>query len=159
MKKKKSGKQPVKIGRPTKYRDEFPDMLEKHMAKGLSIEAFAGVISISKDTIYRWVDEKKGHKAFSDAFKRGKAKTILYWESFVKKAAKGQRMQMKDEKTGEPIFDEKGNPVYLKPNVPLLIFVLKNQIGWEDKVTIKEKTETRKSFKLNYSLDKKPKED
>lgn len=65
------------VGRPSKYKKEFCEMLINHMKQGLSFESFGGVIGVAKDTLYQWV---KKHKEFSDAKKIGTSFTILYWE-------------------------------------------------------------------------------
>jgi hypothetical protein len=52
-------------------------MLIEHMASGLSIESFAGVINCSIDSLYEWV---KVHSNFSEAKKRGTAQSLLYYE-------------------------------------------------------------------------------
>ena len=53
-------------------------MLVDHMSKGLSIESFAGVISVNIDTLYEWV---KVHHEFSEAKKIGTAKSLLKFEA------------------------------------------------------------------------------
>lgn len=65
-------------GRPTKYRGEYCQMLIDHMGKqGLSFESFAGVIGVTRDTLYQW--ERK-YKAFSDAKRHGLDANLLFWE-------------------------------------------------------------------------------
>lgn len=67
----------AKKGRPTKYKEEYCDLLVKHMSEGLSLESFAGLIGHHKQTIYEWI---RDHKSFGDAFGRGKSLSLLYWE-------------------------------------------------------------------------------
>lgn len=64
-------------GRPTKYKEEYCDMLIDHMAEGYSFETFGAVVDVCKDTLYEWV---KVHEEFSDAFKRAKLKCQMTWE-------------------------------------------------------------------------------
>ena len=59
----------TKAGRPTKYRKEYPELLESVLSKGLFNQTFCAEIGISEDTFYAWV---KKHKPFSEALKRGK---------------------------------------------------------------------------------------
>lgn len=65
------------FGRPTKYKKEYCDMLVEHLSNGLSYEAFAGLIRVSKDTLYEW---EKEHKDFSDAKEVGTSAGQLFWE-------------------------------------------------------------------------------
>jgi hypothetical protein len=65
------------VGRPSLYKPEYCEMLIEHMGEGLSFESFAAIINVSRSTLYEW---DKGHEEFSDAFKRGVDKSLLYWE-------------------------------------------------------------------------------
>lgn len=65
------------IGRPTKFKDEYCEMLVNHMSQGLSSSSFAGVIGVSIERISDW---KERISAFREAFKRGEGLRILYWE-------------------------------------------------------------------------------
>ena len=64
-------------GRPTSYKPEYCDMLIRHMRSGLSFESFAGVVGVSKQTIYDW---EKVNPEFLDAKKKGAALSNLFWE-------------------------------------------------------------------------------
>lgn len=80
-------------------------MLVDHMGEGLSMEAFAGVAGVSKDTLYDWL---KKYEDFRQAYKIGRAKNQLWWEK------KG--------------MDTK------KPLAPAVyIFNMKNRFDWTDK--------------------------
>lgn len=71
-------------GRPSKYDPAFCEVVEESLAKGLSLEACAGVIGIARDTIYDW---RAKHPEFSDAVRVGQAKSILFWEQRLLKVA------------------------------------------------------------------------
>jgi hypothetical protein len=62
---------------PAKYEPRFCQLLIEHMSEGLSIEAFAGVIRVHKDTIYEWA---KVHPEFKEAKAIGEGASRLYWE-------------------------------------------------------------------------------
>lgn len=64
-------------GRPSKYKEEFCELLVEHMAKGRSFESFAAVADVDRDTLYEWA---KVHESFSDAKGRGQAKSLFHWE-------------------------------------------------------------------------------
>ena len=78
MSKKKQ--EPI-LGRPTKYKEEYDQMLIDHMAEGFTFEAFAGVVSVDRDTIYHWCSI---HQTFSDAKKIGRSKQLLSDERVLK---------------------------------------------------------------------------
>ena len=98
-----------KVGRPSKYKEEYCDRLIKHMEAGLSIEAFAGEIRVTKDTIYGWV---KKHPEFSDAKKIGEGLATMFWEKLTVMIATGKIQGA---------------------NAAITIFALKNRLGWRDK--------------------------
>ena len=52
-------------------------MLVEHMSKGFSVESFAAKIDCSIDSIYEWA---KVHPNFSEAKKRGTAKSMYWFE-------------------------------------------------------------------------------
>lgn len=67
-----------KMGRPRKpFLQEYIPLLENHMAEGLSLESFAAIVHVCKDTVYLWMSE---HQDFFDAAQRGREKCRLYWE-------------------------------------------------------------------------------
>lgn len=65
-----------KLGRPTKYKKAYCQMLIDHMAEGLSYESFSGVINVSPRTIYGW----ESNKAFMQAKEEAFGKSRLFWE-------------------------------------------------------------------------------
>ena len=64
------------MGRPSKYKEEYCDMLIKHLAKGYPIETFAAEINVNPDTIYEWANR---HPEFSEAKKIGLAHCIKFY--------------------------------------------------------------------------------
>jgi hypothetical protein len=73
-------------GRPSEYRPEYCQAIIDAMAEGISLTAFAGVIGVSKDTVYEWI---KRHSDFSDAWSRAKPKRVLHLERKLLRARKG----------------------------------------------------------------------
>ena len=96
-------------GRPTKYKEEYCQMLIDHMEKGFSFNSFAGIIRVNTDTLAEW---RNKHKSFSDAQKLGRALSSLFWEKMGMAGAAGR----------VPGF-----------NAATWIFNMKNRFGWKDK--------------------------
>jgi len=65
------------LGRPTKYKPEYCQMLIDHMSEGYSFESFGGIIEVAEDTLYEWA---KVHEDFSDSKKIGTQKSMVWWE-------------------------------------------------------------------------------
>ena len=94
---KKSGR-----GRPTDYRPEMCANVVALGAEGKSLTQIACALDISRETMYRWIEEIP---AFSDAISKSLAKAQAEWER------KGD-----DLVTGE-----------LKGSAPVYIFLMKNR--------------------------------
>lgn len=115
------------VGRPSLYKPEYCDLLIKHMESGLSFDTFAAVVGTCKDTCYEWV---KVHSEFSDAKKRGTALRNLLVEKALVKA------------TLTPSF---------KVNTPLLIFWVKNTLGWKEQTELSGNESA--PIKLKYNIE------
>lgn len=75
-------------GRPSEYKGtETCEIAYKTLCEGLSIEAAAGRLGITRDTIYRWIDK---HKEFSDTIQRGLMKRLEFWETLGRNGAAGK---------------------------------------------------------------------
>lgn len=117
-----------KLGRPSKYKKEYCDMLKAHMAQGLSYESFAAMLETHRDTLYEW---EKVHSDFSDAKKIGKEKMLLLFEKMGVQAMAGKIKGF---------------------NASTYIFTMKNKCGWSDK-SEKEITAEKENLKLIYNLN------
>lgn len=104
------------VGRPSKYKPEYCQMIIDHMAEGASMTSFAAEIDVARSTLNEWVEE---HPDFSEAVKKGKAKCAAWWE----------RVGRKNAITGDG-------------NATLVIFGLKNMGAedWRDKQEIDHTT-------------------
>lgn len=107
-------KTPRKRGRPTKFKEEFCDMLVEHMAEGYSYESFAGVISVTRSRLYVW---EKEYPIFKDAKFLGREKCLLFWERIGRAGAMGEIKGF---------------------NCATWIFQMKNRFQWRNEVTIHE---------------------
>lgn len=76
-----------KIGRPTKYAEEFCQKLIDHMSEGFTYEAFAGKVAVNLDTLYQW---EKDYPSFSEAKKIGRAAQQSANEKLIQDIAKGK---------------------------------------------------------------------
>lgn len=122
------------IGRPTRYKKEFCEQLINHMAQGLSFDTFAGVVGVSRDSLYEWA---KKFKEFSDAKGIATAKRNLLVERIFTSMAMG--LEVRNHK-GEII----------KPRETPVIYWTKNTLGWSDKV--EHAGDEAKPITLNYKI-------
>lgn len=67
----------ARVGRPTKYKRAYCQMVIDHMEQGFSFESFAGLIGTHKQTIYDW---RNTHPEFSDSVKIAFEKCRVWWE-------------------------------------------------------------------------------
>lgn len=67
------------MGRPSKYKPEFCELLLEHGERGMSFESFAGhpQVRVNIDTLYQW---EKVHPEFSEAKGIFKAISLYHWE-------------------------------------------------------------------------------
>lgn len=70
------------VGRPTKYKPEYCQMLIDHMSEGYSFESFGGIIEVDETTLYEWV---KVHQEFSHSKSIGTQKCMNWWEQVGRK--------------------------------------------------------------------------
>jgi len=110
----------TKKGRPSLYDPKYCKEIIVWMARGFSIKSFAGKIGVDESTIYSWIDK---HKELNQSIKRGRAKSVLYWEQIGMLGMMGKI----------PNF-----------NATIWIFNMKNRLGWSDKLSVDIETETEK---------------
>lgn len=61
----------------SKYRPEFPRLLEMHLSQGWSLGSFGGVVNVNNQTLYAWVRNFKEFKDVADKYnKLRKIKTL-----------------------------------------------------------------------------------
>lgn len=112
-------KKPKKVGRPTKYKPEYCQMLIAHMNKGLSFESFAGVIDTTKKTLYSWTEE---YQEFLNAKEIGTEKSRIFWENL----GVNHIINRSDS-------EFQGGSSSRSLNASVWIFNMKNRFGWRDK--------------------------
>lgn len=111
------------FGRPSLYESEYATMLVDHMAEGLSFESFGGRISVSRATLYTWLDL---HPDFLDAKSIGESKSREWWER------KGQE-GLFAETIREKGPDGTTTTVTRSINASIWVFSMKNRFKWRDK--------------------------
>ncbi len=65
-----------RVGRPSKYKEEYCDMLIEHMARGNPLESFAAKIHVEIKTLNNWMNE---HDEFLLAKRLGEPKWFAWW--------------------------------------------------------------------------------
>ena len=65
------------VGGPTKYKPEYCERVQKHMAKGYSFESFAAGIDVDRQTLYDWYAV---YPDFKKAKARGDEKSLIALE-------------------------------------------------------------------------------
>lgn len=121
------------VGQPTKYKEEYAEKLLKHMARGLTFEAFASKINVERKTLYNWCTK---YPEFQRAKDIGVEKSRYRLELNLLKTCE----------TG-------------KGNVIGQIFMLKNRFpqDWRDRKEIvqeKEATEDVSTLSIEEKLEK-----
>ena len=66
---KKRRRKPRAIGRPTEYRENYPEQAFKQCLNGSTDAELAVFFDVNEDTIHEW---KKKHPEFSESLRRGK---------------------------------------------------------------------------------------
>ncbi len=129
-----------KVGRPSKYDPKFCEMLIEHMTQGLSYEAFAGFIGVSKQTLYTW---EQNNPEFLDSKKIAVEKSRLWWEQ------QGQDgLWAISEKNAD------GTHVTKSINAAMWIFNMRNRFGWNaDRAAINTSLEEGKDGKPKLVID------
>lgn len=74
-----------KRGRPTKYNSNMDHIIIAAGKQGLSKEAICGLLDITYDTMWRWMnkDSPTYQKSFSDAIQAAHAYSRLYYEELM----------------------------------------------------------------------------
>lgn len=112
-------------GRPPKYKKAYCSQLIDFMEKGYSLEAFAGKISVGRQTLYDWL---KAYPEFAEAYKIAKAKCQITWEEIGLNGAKGGDF-----------------------SAPAWIFNMKNRFMWRDKQEIDHTQTGELKLKIDFS--------
>lgn len=126
-----------KGGYPTKYKPEYCQQVIDYMSEGRTFQAFAGFISVNRDTLYKWIEK---HPEFAEAKKLAEDKCVQWWVNEAIRHANGLGPQVLEKEVHKTVF-EKGQPhevverTYSTPKgaTTMVIFALKNIAKWRDR--------------------------
>lgn len=140
------------MARPTSYKSEYCDLLIKHMAKGLSFEAFAGRVGVSRRVLYDWL---KAHEEFLHAREVGEARSLLVWERVGIKYILNQS----ESETTRTIDETTSKSVSRSLNAAVWRMNMQNRFAWRvgDKEAAKP-TENELASLTDAELDQKIKQ-
>jgi hypothetical protein len=113
-------------GRMSEYKEEYPAMLFKHMAEGLSFESFGGVIRAGRETLYRWANK---YPPFRHAKSDGEAALQLYYERVGRAGTTTGKLQVKDSDG-----NVKSEKMHFSPST--WKFMMQARFGWKEHVKI-----------------------
>jgi hypothetical protein len=100
-------------GAPTKYKDEYCDLIVSMAKEGASFTEFRAAIGgVTRQTLHNW---KEAHDDFLDAYTRAEVEGEAYWE----------RQMRKDLMYNKEV------------NSPLVKLYFANRFGWSDKTETK----------------------
>jgi len=111
--------------RPTKYKEEYADIVMNLMYEGASIVEVCHELKICKQTFYNWCKE---HDMFLDSKKRGVDFSEGWW-------CKQGRIQLENKEFNSTLF-------YMN---------MKNRFGWADKVESKTDVSLNKPEPLQFT--------
>ena len=126
--------EPVKIGRPTEYRDNFPEQARKLCLLGATDESLADFFNVCTATISTW---KLKHPAFLEALKSGKEMAdAKVAESLFNRACGFSTKEAKVASVDGKITDIVEVDKHYPPDATAAIFWLKNRQpkSWRDRV-------------------------
>jgi hypothetical protein len=102
------------VGRPTKYKEEYCEMIVEHMTNGDSAISFAKTIDVCMATLTQW---QKDFPEFSVAYKKGQNYCEDHW---MKEGQKG-------------MWNTPGQKTL---NTGVWAFYMKARFGWKDRQEI-----------------------
>lgn len=129
------------VGRPSKYKPEYCELLIEHMGKGFSYDSFAGLIEVHIDTLYEW---EKVNPEFSEAKKIAFSKCMIFWEKL------GIEHVLNETHDEENLEEGTHKKTSKSLNSVVWIFNMKNRFKWKDK-----QPDEVDSVNINFTLAEK----
>lgn len=110
--------QPRESGRfGTKYQDNYPELLIKHMKEGFSFFSFGAVAMAGKSTLYDWLDT---YPEFREAKEIGTMLSLNEWETVGKRGLHEITQKESD-----------GSISKMKLNSTVYLANMRNRFGWD----------------------------
>lgn len=126
-----------KVGRPTKYKNEYCELAFNYCLLGATDEDLARFFEVSESTINQWKIE---HIEFSESIKKGKDEAdALVARSLYQRAVGYQYLEKKKEISDQGGVKDSVTTKEVVPDTTAQIFWLKNRQPklWRDKQDIK----------------------
>ena len=146
MAKKKS-----KAGRPTLYKDEYPDLAFKYCLLGATDKELADFFEVSEDTVHEW---KKVYPKFSESIKAGKERADAEIAQSLYQRAKGYSHD--DVNISNYQGDITITPItkHYPPDTKAATYWLNNRqrIRWRDKTDVEVSGKDGEAIKTEASL-------
>lgn len=122
-----------KVGRPTKYKDEYCELAFNYCLLGATDEDLARFFDVDESTINRWKIE---HDEFCESIKKGKDEAdALVARSLYQRAIGYQYLEKKRESSDQGGVKDSVTTKEVVPDTTAQIFWLKNRQPklWRDK--------------------------
>lgn len=142
-------------GRPTKYKEEYSEQVEKLCRLGATDQEIADFFNVATSTLNLW---KLNHPEFSESLKKGKIESDMVIADKLYERAKGcvvTIQQAHKVKIGK--YEEEVRVVDLKQELPpdttAMIFWLKNRRPkeWRDKPEVDINIDADKSITVKFA--------
>lgn len=152
MKEEEEKKFPAKVGRPTKYKEEYNHICKCLAKDGKTEVQIAEIIGVDQSTITEW---ENVYPEFSAALKTGRAEhddtTVV--NSLLKRAKGYTRIIQRLDKNGEPVDCKEELP----PDPTSMIFWLKNRQSkhWRDRQDVEHSGSVNITPIFNINLKQK----
>lgn len=123
----------AKLGRPSKYKEEYAEQARKLCLLGATIPELAAFFEVNPDTISEW---KSVHATFSDAIKEGKEQADANVAARLYNRALGYEHEDVDIRVLNGEIVQTKVQKYYPPDTAAAIFWLKNRqrAKWRDRI-------------------------
>ena len=134
------------VGRPTKYKKEYDELVFKYCLLGVTDEQLADLLDVDVATINRWKNE---HPEFCASIRKGKEDADAEIAKALYHRAKGY------SHSEDKIFNNNGEALvvpttkHYPPDTAAAFIWLKNRAGWRDKQEL-EHSGPGLSFNMNF---------
>jgi hypothetical protein len=100
--------------RPTKYKEEYCEMVIEHMQTGKSLASFAASVGTHRQVLWVW---RKENPKFNDACNTAIEGAMEYWEEKAAECALGEYVD----------YNSDGKQIGKRPNAGMIQFIMKQR--------------------------------